>query len=261
MSLLRPQLLKMAKGAFRVWQDRENPRDIHFEHTSEDIPIPEEQLKLRDDIDSVLIVLRTLFPEENDVRFNEYFRPLLSLAQTGLVGDSAQPKLAEGALTALKNEIVVREAGRVKNKYMKSLGKKAFLLGAPPLIVAFILYSLIPQLQLLQNYLFLWAACMAGVWLSFGARKTRFRFEDLSIPEKDRLEPTVRLVFAGLITIVFGLLFATGAVEVKVGGISLADFTQNFQIALLLGMILGFSETALPSVLASKASAFVRMER
>jgi hypothetical protein len=55
---------------------------------------------------------------------------------------------------------------------------------------------------------------MAGVRLSFGARKTSIRFEDLHILEEDRLEPLVRLVFAGLLTLVLALLFSTQAVTI-----------------------------------------------
>jgi hypothetical protein len=79
--------------------------------------------------------------------------------------------------------------------------------------------------------------------------------------EEDRLEPVVRLIFAGLLTVIFGLLFSTGAVVVKVGALTTADFTRNLQIALLIGMIFGFSETALPSALASQASSFVKTGR
>jgi len=252
----------MAKGAFVVFRDKENPRDINFQLASSDISsVPEEQQNLKTEIEKVLIVLRTLFPENENERFEEYFRPLLSLAQAGLVSDNPQTRLSAHTLTELKNEIVVREGGRVKNKYMKRLGLNAILIGCPLLIVALILNWLAPQLQIYKNFSLLWFGCMAGVWLSFGARKVCFRFEDLHIPEEDRLEPFVRLCFAGIITIIFGLMFSTGAVEVKVGGILLADFTNNSQIALLLGMVLGFSETVLPSILASKTSAFLRMEQ
>lgn len=252
----------MAKGAFVVFRDKENPRDINFQLASSDISsVPEEQQNLKTEIEKVLIVLRTLFPENENERFEEYFRSLLSLAQAGLVSDNPQTKLSAHTLTELKNEIVVREGGRVKNKYMKRLGLNAILIGCPLLIVALILNWLAPQLQIYKNYFLLWFGCMAGVWLSFGARKVHFRFEDLHIPEEDRLEPFVRLCFAGIITIIFGLMFSTGVIEVKAGGILLADFTNNSQIALLLGMVLGFSETVLPSILASKTSAFLQMEQ
>jgi len=164
-------------------------------------------------------------------------------------------------LTELKNEIVVREGGRVKNKYIKRLGLNAILISCLLLIVALILNWLAPQLQIYKNFFLLFFGSMVGVWLSFIARKVRFRFEDLHIPEEDRLEPFVRLCFAGIITIIFGLMFSTGFVEAKTGGILLADFTNNSQLALLLGMVLGFSETFLPSILASKTSAFFRMEQ
>lgn len=249
----------MPKGAFVVSRIQ-GKRDIDFQLVPDYTP-PEDQLRLRDEIDRVMTVLRMLFPKEADPRFEEYFRQLLSLAQTGLVGDSAQPELAKRALVTLKNDIIARESGRVKSRYMRNLGKKAFLIGAISLLAALILQWLGLQLQPVPNFLLLWTGCMAGVWLSFAARKRILRFEDLHILERDRLEPMVRLIFAGLLTTIFGLLFSTGAVFVKVGGISLADFTHNNQLSLLLGAILGFSEKALPSALSAQAISFLRFDK
>lgn len=250
----------VSNGCFRVYRDEVNSRDIHFEVASVDISqIPEEQLRLRDEVDRTLTVLRAAFSESKDeCRFEEYYRSLLSIAQTGLVGESAQPKLAESALATFRNDIVAREAGIIKNRYMKTLGKRAFLIGIGPLLVSLFLSQVVSQMEPFSNFLLLWTGCMAGVWLSFGARKKIIRFEDLQVLEEDRLEPTIRLIFAGLLTIIFGLLFSTKAVSVHVGAINSNDFTSNSQIALLMGLILGFSETALPSALSSHAANFLK---
>lgn len=104
-------------------------------------------------------------------RFEGYFRQLLLLAQLGLTGPNAQPDLARNTLTLLKEDIVTHEGGRVKNHYMKKLGAWAFVLGAVSAILglAFRYYPESPAT--FSAYCFLWTACMAGVWLSFGARK------------------------------------------------------------------------------------------
>jgi hypothetical protein len=98
---------------------------------------------------------------------------------------------------------------------------------------------------------------MAGVWLSFGARKTYFKFEDLHIPEQDRLEPLIRLFFAGLLTMMFGLMFSTHALTITIGGVDSSQFTSSPEIAILIGMLCGFSEQALSSQLTKHASSFL----
>lgn len=98
------------KGYFIVCRDQTNDMDIRFQQIEleADEVIPDEQLELRDKIDSALTTIRILFTEQRE-RFDEYFRPLLSLAQLGLVGKSANPSLAQRALDSLKFEIVSRE--------------------------------------------------------------------------------------------------------------------------------------------------------
>jgi hypothetical protein len=74
-----------------------------------------------------------------------------------------------------------------------------------------------PNNNILAGFFALWSGCMAGVWLSFGARKATFKFEDLHIPEQDRLAPVIRLFFVGLLTIILGFAFSVGAVAVNIG--------------------------------------------
>src|SRR5437764_13367434 len=125
----------MSKGYFWVSRDG-NSQDIHFKQIElkEGDAVPEEQLELRDKVDSVLTTIRTLFGDRPE-RFELYFRPLLSLAQLGLVGDSANPMLAKRVLISLQNDILTREGGAIKNGYMKSLGAWSLLLGVPVLLL------------------------------------------------------------------------------------------------------------------------------
>jgi hypothetical protein len=194
-----------------------------------------------------------IYPSSGD-RFEDYFRQLLSLSQAGLVGEAASPELASRALLVLKEQIVAQEGGRIKNQYMKQLGFKAFILGVPVLIVAIICKLYLPSIETLTNFLFLWAGAMAGVWLSFGARKVVLRFEDLHIPEQDRLEPFVRLFFAGLLTVTIGLLFCTKIIVVNIGPVETWQFTDDTRLALLFGLLCGFSEQVLSTRIASRAS-------
>lgn len=250
----------MPKGAFRVYQEPDNPRDIRFEVCADATDrVPKDQSALRDEIDRSLVVLRMIFPQAHE-RFNDYFKQLLSLAQGGLVGESAQPEAAHQALIVLKDQITAQEGGRIKNKYMKELGWKAILIGPVFLAVGFIFNSFHQLGSVLNSFLFLWTGCMAGVWLSFGARKRDFKFEDLHVLEQDRLEPFVRLFFAGLLTVILGLLFSTKVVVITLGSVESWQFTQDTQLALLLGMLSGFSEQVLPTKVAAKASELLKIE-
>lgn len=246
------------RGAFKVYRDLNNKRDIRFEQV-EEVAIPEEQLQLRDEIDQALTVIRMLFPDNNS-QFEEYFRPLLSLAQTGLVGESADARLASRALLTLKNEIVAREGGRIKNQYMKKLGIYAFCMALPTVIIGVCLYKIYPVLNVLTSFLFLWSGCLAGVWLSFGARKIFIKFEDLNILEKDRLNPIIRLVFTGLLTLIIGLLLSTKAIVINIGGITTENITSNIQIAMLIGLLCGFSEQALSAKVSKHASSILELD-
>jgi hypothetical protein len=94
---------------------------------------------------------------------------------------------------------------------------------------------------------------MAGVWLSFGARKVTLTFQELGMLEQDRLSPAIRLVFAGILTMAIGLLLATGTVLVQIGRLSSTDFESNAKVALLIGLLCGISELALSAKVSQHA--------
>lgn len=247
------------KGRFRVYQDQQDPRDIHFEtlRESDAGPVPQEQLELKDDVEQALTVIRGIFPD-SDERFKGYFRQLLSLAQAGLVGDHADPAVAKQALRTLTNDILVNEGGRIKNRYMKTLGIWALVVGGPALLVGSLISQFLPAYTMASNFLALWSGCAAGVWLSFGARKPTLSFENLAVLEEDRLEPVVRLVFAGLLTIFAGLSFSVGALVLSVGNVSTAQINESFRVSLLLGAAFGLSERMLSSKMTDFASSFLQ---
>lgn len=250
----------MSGGAFVVMRNPDEPHDVLFQ-TRTDRPVAsDEQLLLKDEVEHALMVLRTLFPT-GGARFESYFAPLLSLAQVGLSADPAQPAVARRALLALKNQVLVWEGARIKNRYMKELGLRSVLLAIPPALICVLVRKYYPPGTLFAQFAMLWAGCMAGVWLSFGARKTAWSFDDLHIPEQDRLEPFVRLFFAGLLTIIIGLSFSTGTIVVTVGAVSTSDINDNLRVALLIGMLCGFSEQILSSRVAQHASAFLDLAK
>jgi hypothetical protein len=252
----------MAAGAFVVGRDNEeSPRDIVF-HIAANYPgeIPQDQLELVGQVARTLTVLRALYVDGKS-QFPEYFSRILSLSRAGTVGSTAQPSLALSDLAVIRDEILFREGARVKNRHMMILGRWAVLLGLPGAVVWSVSRSVpdlgYPLMMGLGSFGLLWMGCMGGVWLSFGARKQAFSFEDLGRPEQDFVQPGLRLVFAGLLTVILGLLFVTGAVAVKVGAVSTDALLANDAVSLLVGSLCGFSEMGLTSKVAKQASAFL----
>lgn len=73
-------------------------------------------------IESTLTVLKQLFQPPTR-GFDDYFLRLTKLGQSGATSINADPATALESLTALKREILTRESGAVKNRYMNQLGR------------------------------------------------------------------------------------------------------------------------------------------
>ena len=259
----------MPQGAFVLQRDTEVPRFFDI-RTRAGIDAPEDQLTLAMEIDRTRFQLDQLYPHstEGNAEAKRQIGALFGIASLGLVGDHAQPAVASRALQNLKDEVLLREAGRVKNNYMGKLGYTAFALG----LIALYCWCIALIFDLTgndpggergwskpwQTFALLWMGCMAGVWISFGARKTIFRFEDLTLLEADRVEPALRLMFAGIITSGMGAAFYIRMVEVNVGNVSTAHLAlpENPMLALFLGFVFGFSELMLPQEFSKQAKMF-----
>lgn len=258
MSLLRQLILighqTMTQGCFKVFRSEHDPHDIHFAVIEgAPNPIPEDQATLQREVSKTATILRTMFDGDDD-RFNRYFPSLLALAQLGLVGKEAQVKLALQALESLRNTLLEQEGGRVKNEYMRKLGVSALIFGAVPLLLGLTLY---PTYKYVSVTLLVWGGCMAGCWLSFGLRKVVLEVEDLHRLEDDRVEPNLRLIFTGLLSLVILLMFLTGFSEVTVGFFSTSELLSDRYVAVLIGVICGIGEKALSKRVTNGAATFL----
>jgi hypothetical protein len=265
-------------GRFQVRLPGEDParddsksdqRDIIFEKMSG--PVPADQLKFKAEVEDTLTTLQVIFQEKKiwkigqsgktpyQRQFEEYRGKLRTLAQVGLAGD-ADPNAGSQALKTLQSEILRREGPRIKNAYMKVLGTWAVAFGvltAVAYLVARNNSSFSLLLSSFRNTFLVWTGTMIGTWLSFGLRRPILAFDDLGALESDMVEPAVRLVFTGLIAITIALIFHSGMVHVSVGGLSSANLFAQGSTALLIGILLGVSEQALPGTLTRRAAQFV----
>jgi hypothetical protein len=252
----------MAQGNYIV-SPANNNTDIKFNLVQNPAnPLPSDQQDLIFDVGAVLESIRTIYAGDPG-SFSDYFQQLLALAQLGLVGANAEPDLAKRALEHIKIEITNREAGKVKNKYLLSLGGKAAWFGGPALLLGTAIhfyYRHVNHIPMRQDYndfadlLLLWSGTMLGVWLSFAITRTTIGFDDLTIIEKDRLEPSIRLFFTGALAVIFGLLFAKKAISIKLGDLSSDDLFKNPVTAFLIGVILGLNEKIIGSALTKKTA-------
>lgn len=241
------------QGWFTVAQDAQDERDIAFGLVPglQGEP-PEDQLSLKSDVEATLTSLRLIYLHD-DASYKQFFRQLLALAQAGLVGPHAQPIVATRALLSLKADVVAKEGAKVKNRYMRELGRTALVLAAVPLAI-YVVIGLLDLDSAVRGFALLWVGCMAGVWLSYGYRRATITFADLAIPESDRLEPFMRLCFAGVLTEAIGLMLFKQVISVEIAGLATASLATDPAVALIVGLVCGISELVLPGKVAKRAA-------
>lgn len=220
-------------------------------------------------------------------RFNEAYDRLYSLTVLGLATD-VDLAIADAALNSLRADVVRREAGPIKNAYMRKLGRPALAAGIF-LIFLFLLYDKSPgffaticdsklwitglacdpvegtqyralfpnEIYEYRMILLLLAGCMMGTWASFAARKVTLVFSDLAELEQDALAPRMRLVFTGVLTFIFSLVFLTEILPVRIEGFSVKRLLNDGTFALLIGAFFGLLEQALPAAVMDRTRGFV----
>ncbi|MBS5317425.1 MAG: hypothetical protein KHY44_13695 [Clostridiales bacterium] len=233
------------QGYFVVYSTEENERfdikcELHPDFAKEEVPNDQQELYL--EVEDANNVLKSLHNTKDEIKV-KYFNKLLSLAQAGLVGETAQPQLALKALNKLKAEVMLIEGKRIKNEYMKKLGINALILS----IIIFVVYNIILQYdgRMLQGrvYCSAFVGALIGTWISFGARKFRINFSELSLLEEDMMSPCIRLIYIGLCAIIFMLFLNTQIVTFEIGNISTDSLQNSFEIQVAVGILCGLIES------------------
>jgi hypothetical protein len=223
---------------------------------------PPDQRELKAEAERALTVVKALYRKPDDhSKLNEAVAKLVALCQVGLVGANASPAVAMDALRALEADIIEREAGPIKNQYMRKLGGWALGFGAAGM-AAYLLCQHFPSIPFEEFYRYrtvflVWVGSMAGAWASFASRKVMLSFTDLVALEEDRVEPQLRLIFTGTLTTILALVFATGVADVEVGSFKASALVHSGTVALLLGAFAGLAEKVLPSAVMSRATSVI----
>jgi hypothetical protein len=243
--------------------------DLYFDIDTAVQSPPQDQLDLKRDIERALFTVRRLFPTNNgheNPKFRPYYVQLLNLAVLGLVGPNAAPEVTRRAFENLTSELIDNEGPGVKNEHLQRLARAALALAVPfSILYVFLclcarqhwLMLLLQKLdvngQEFASFMLLWIGCFVGVVLSYGSRTTKMTLEDLVVPDSDYLLPVTRHLFAGTLTMIFGILISLGVFEVTLAGVSSKDMMSNPMIAFLIGTFFGVSELLLPGEVAKRA--------
>lgn len=252
----------------RYWEvapkeDANGQKDINFKVLKAGCPTDQQNLK--DEIERTLSAIKIIYPGVSNKNFNASFEKLLGLAQVGLAGMSPSTSVAQSALISLKYEILDRESGRVKNAYMLKLGGWAlafFIVSVLSYVfIGLCEFSVPAAILKYRNFCLLWAGAMAGVWCSFASRKTILGFFDLVKLEEDQVDPPLRLIFSGILTVIIGFIFTTGFANLVIGAFEGANILKSGAVSFLIGALSGMAEKALPGAVMQRAQALLQFDQ
>lgn len=253
--------------------NRPDAVDIYYVVEGPPNPSPTtQQVELQLAVDKVLRACQRLYlkkakPEPD--KFRIYFVRLFRIAQLGLE-THANPELANSVLASVTADLIDDEAAAMKNGHLIRLGRYALYYSILPLCIylfsclapTWLLDSTLSRLNIdppiLASFAILWTGCFLGVWLSYGIRKTKISLADLTTADDDHLAPHIRLMFAGLLTMIIGILFTLGFIALDIGNISLTDIAGSPMLAFLIGLFCGISELALPASVGARAATFIQ---
>lgn len=247
------------KGCFRVYENPDDEFDIRCDILNEvdEKDIPEVQWLLYQSTERTVTRIKSLVKTDADVKKN-YIEKVLSLTQAGLVGDSVHPVAACKSLEILKEEILLVEGQRIKNRYMCSLGLSAIGLSIMLLLILGVGFLLEENCDISfyspsAKYLYCMIGTFLGTWISFGARKSSITFEELSLLEKDMMTPLLRLFYMGACSFVVFLFLNTGIVNISFSEISSFSIKEDIELQISLGILVGLVESKIGIKIYEKA--------
>lgn len=184
-------------------------------------------------------------------RLTEYVRSLSGCAKVGLQGDPngapanlVSTDLAKSELEILKAEILMKEGGQFKNRYVWVLGVTC-LIWSVPFFAGLALTAPSSYDPVSTN--FFWFSPLAigalfGLWFSFMQRKKDMTFEDLNGFETDRIKPSLRCAFVLILGLFLYALMSAHILQFGIGNTEFDLFAGSRWFSFLLGAATGVSE-------------------
>jgi hypothetical protein len=205
-------------------------------------PVSDDQTELHAVVVETETALRSLF-DDRPAELKNVITELAGIASVGLVGPTAQPALAKGAVELLKNRVAAIEGVKYRTSYIVNLGIWAAIAGLVALLPLIVNLSLIAKIP--HGFWYLMSGTSIGVWLSVAGSKRAASFGELVLLRQDTFDPVLRLIFANAIAVVFGLILSFEVVVIDIGNVKSSMFVNMEALAFLLGCFAGLGERAL----------------
>ena len=81
-------------------------------------------------------------------------------------------------------------------------------------------------------------------------RNLDLRFDQLSRFDPAKLDPTLRFTMVWIVTVILAILLVPGMLQIGLGGKLLNDYLSNPLMAVIIGILCGYSDTRISSMLA-----------
>lgn len=224
-------------------------------------PVPPDVFDFIHEAESVQRTIKALFSNEEIL---EQLEVLEGIVEVG--GTSTYLALAKAQLIQLKQEIVLRKGNLIKSNYLTTYGwyalKSIGICFTSVLFLLIISENSLPLISkpLTLNALFLLIGTAIGAWLIFAIKKREVSFEDLRILNENSKLALFRLLVIQLIALVFYFMFITEFLNFKIGNVfDTANLkSENYKnIAFIIGVFIGLSESTIGATLTTKVEAFI----
>lgn len=180
----------------------------------------------------------------------------LSYGQTGLqYGDLSA---ATEALKWFEQRIADQVGPDIRRRHLVETIKVALTVGMPALILALLIPHVKDSLpnqggieitMLLAGLLMATGNALGIVFFAF-FRNLELKFDQLAKFDPAKLDPILRFTMVWIITVIFAILLVPGVLQIGLGGQLLNDYLQKPLMALIIGILCGYSDTTISNLLA-----------
>lgn len=229
--------------------------------------IPVEIFEFISDVEEVQTLIKDTCKNEQEA--DKYLGPLFGIAEVG--GTSTYNTFAKKQLQVFKENFVASKWWALKLPFIKDLAGAMVSLVLICLVIIFLLKmnlvsdDFYDKLNIDKNFLVNWFLVLLGssmgTWVSFSLLKKNKTLEEIKSLKDNIPHPFYRLAIVALVATVFYLFFITGFFNVEIGSgeilsTKLIGDKDHGNLALLIGIFIGFSESTIGQSLRKRIESF-----
>lgn len=245
----------------------ENQKIIMLLKKPEGYTIPTEIFDFMSAIEDLQVVIHQNCTTNDEI--DKFLKPLSGIAEVG--GTSTYNFFAKNQLEDFKKSFVASKWWSIKLPFVKELAIQMTY----NILVCYVLIIILKfdwfheilyvKLNISQSYLINWLFVLIGsfigTWISFSLFTKNNTIEELKSIRDNIPHPFFRLSIVALVASIFYLFFITGFFNLEIGDGELLStknigekYFENF--ALLIGILIGFSENSIGEKLRSRIESF-----